>query len=347
MDLLTGISTAFAGIGTAYALRTYIKTLKDYLDPTLICIKRRIQDRYYEYNMELDGDILLWKDVLKKDFYNPTKRRLDDPYQPLRLGDMVELNNANLTRWIPLFPGKKYSIEGKIISDKHEKEFPEYHEFGLEEELISRNNSQVLSGSATVQLLPFNKEILLCASGDLCETGMPLILTERLYRDKLQKIMTKEGGANGKIIGTLVELNGEWKDRLDKNFPSNLGNNIYGIPRLAVMVDQIKEVSTSNVVFADAWTQFINLKYGYSSMVNSYFNPTLYDDIENSINMLMNYQQFLESDLIGGHWGLDIEFDETRNWFVPGKFKTFNLNKIDIFGLYYLNPSGRISVNRV
>jgi len=60
------------------------------------------------------------------------------------------------------------------------------------------------------------------------------------------------------------------------------------------MVDQIKDIGTPSLVFANAWTQFINSEYGYSSMVNSLFKPTLLDDIENSISMLANYEQFLE-----------------------------------------------------
>ncbi|MFB3764767.1 MAG: hypothetical protein ACE14P_05900 [Methanotrichaceae archaeon] len=288
MDLIAGIGTAFAGIGTAYALRTYLKTLKDYLDPTLVRTKRRFQNRYFEYDMDQEGDILLWRDLLKIEFYNPTDKLLKEPVQPVRVGDMVELNNANITRWVPFFPGKKYSKEGEIISNKHAIEFPANHDYGLEEELISRNNAQVLSGSATIRLLPFNKEILLCASGELCETGIPLVMTERMYFDKLQSIISKEGGVKGKVVGTLVELSGEWKDRLDRTLIDKIDKNIYGLPRLALMVDQIKQAGTPSLVFADAWTQFINSEYGYSSMMNSLFKPTLVGDIENSIDMLAN-----------------------------------------------------------
>jgi len=46
------------------------------------------------------------------------------------------------------------------------------------------------------------------------------------------------------------------------------------------------------------------------------------------------HEQFLEGNLIGGDWDLDIEFDETRNWFVPGNYEIFDLDSIDIFGLY-------------
>jgi hypothetical protein len=346
MDQFACISTAFAGIGTAYAIRNYFKTLKDYLDPTLIRTKRRIQNRYFEYDMDQNGDILLWRDLLKTKFNNPTGKILEEPAQLLRVGDMVELNNANITRWVPLFPGKKYSNEGEIISKEHATEFPDDHEYGLEEELISRNNAQVLSGSATTRILPFNKEVLLCASGELCETGIPMILTERMYSDKLQSMISKDGGVKGKIIGTLVELPGEWKDRLDKTSINKLDKNIYGLPRLSLIVDQIRQLGTPSLVFADAWTQFINSDRGYSSMINSIFKPTLLDDIDNSINMLANYERFLESSLIGGNWDIDIEFDETRNWFAPGNYKIFDLGEIDIFRIYYEHPRGRMSDSR-
>ncbi len=315
------------------------------MEPTLIRTKRRIQNRYFEYDMDQDGDILLWRDLLKKKFSNPTSKILVEPDRPLRVGDMVELNNANITRWVPLFPGKKYSNEGEIISKKHETEFPNYHEYGLEEELISRNNAQVLSGCATTRILPFNKEVLLCASGELCETGIPMILTERMYSDTLQSMISKDGGAKGKIIGTLVELPGEWKDRLDRNSTNKLDKNIYGLPRLSLIVNQISQLGTPSLVFADAWTQFINSDLGYSSMINSLFKPTLLDDIDNSINMLVNYEKFLESSLIGGDWDIDVEFDETRNWFAPGNYKIFNLSEVDLFRIYYMNPWGRMRIS--
>jgi len=59
MDIVTDIGSAFAGIGTAYALRNYFKTMKDYLDPTLLRVRRRIQNRYFEYDIDQSGDILL------------------------------------------------------------------------------------------------------------------------------------------------------------------------------------------------------------------------------------------------------------------------------------------------
>ena len=168
-----------------------------------------------------------------------------------------------------------------------------------------------------------------------------------MYSDRLQSIISKEGGVKGNVIGTLVELSGEWKDRLDINLIDKINKNIYGLPRLALMVDRINQAGTSSLVFADAWTQFISSEYSYSSMMNSLFRPTLLDDIQNSIDMLANYKQFLESSLIGGNWDIDIEFDETRNWFVPGNYRIFDLSEIDIFGLYYMNPWGRTIERRI
>jgi hypothetical protein len=333
LDLAKFIGTAFEGISTAYALRNYFRTMKDYLDPTLLRTKRRIQKRYFEYDIAQDGDMLLWRDLLKDDF-NYIDNCSQESAHSLQVGDIVELNNANITRWTPLFPGMKYSREGNIVRQNHLRRFPENHEFGLEEELISRNNAQVLSGSATIRLLPYNKELLLCASGKFCETGIPLIVTERMYSDRIKSIVSEEGSVNGKIVGTLVEMSGEWKDRLH-NQTNHIDRNIYGLPRLALIVDQIKQIGTSSQVYASAWTQFINTEQGYSSMIKSFFDPTSLKDIKKSIRILANYKQFLEGDLIGGDWDLDIEFDETRNWFVPGNYEIFDLNNIELFALYY------------
>lgn len=106
MDIFTGIKTAFA-------IRLYLKTLKDYFDPIIRKTRKRIKNEYFEYDMESDGDLLFWRDILNKEFNNPTDKKIEKSSKSIRIGDMVELNNSNICRWIPFFPGKIYSIEEK------------------------------------------------------------------------------------------------------------------------------------------------------------------------------------------------------------------------------------------
>lgn len=334
----------FTGIGTAFAIRSYFKTLKDYFDPLITKTGKRIKNKYFEYNLNSDGDLLFWRDVLKEEFYNPTDKKIENFSKPLHIGDMVELNNSNISRWVPFFPGKKCSIEGKAVIDRHLQIFPKNHDYGLEEELVSRNDSNVLSGTATVRLLPFNNQYLLCASGMLCEMGIPILLPEKMHENKIQEILSKEGCASAKIVGTLSELPWEWKDRLERSLHDN--TNIYGLPRVVLKVNEINKIGTSEKVIAQAWTQFVDKDYKITSMMNSFFSPNDPEDIQKAVNMIGNYKQFLESGLIGGKWDIDIEFDEGKNWFGSGKYRLYDVNEIELFSFYYPNPWGRLLLNK-
>jgi hypothetical protein len=67
----------YTGISTAFALRSYWLALKDYFSPIIRETKKRIKGEYFEYDMESDGDLLFWRGVLKKEFYNPTDKKIE------------------------------------------------------------------------------------------------------------------------------------------------------------------------------------------------------------------------------------------------------------------------------
>jgi hypothetical protein len=350
MEFLTGIQTAFG-------IKSYLTTLKDYLDPSITKVRKRIRGDYYAYDITDSGTVLFWRDALGSEFLNPTDKEIEKPQKLIQPGDIVELKDSNISRWIPLFPGKRYSKEGNIVNQKHKDIFPKEHEFGLEEELVSRNDSFVLSGNATVRLLPFNNQYLLCSSSFECDTGIPVLVSEKLYEKKLQRMISREGSASAKIIGTLSELPGEWKDRIEQSTLKNIDTSIYGLPRLVIKVDEIKKVGTASPVVAKAWTQFLNTNSSLTAMISSLFLLQDSEDIQKAVNMVANYNQFLESPLIGGKWTVDVEFDEVINWFGSKRFRKYeskgyiphgpNGNKrtpamgADFFALYYSNPLGR------
>lgn len=81
-------------------------------------------------------------------------------------------------------------------------------------------------------------------------------------------------------------------------------------------------------------------------MMSSFFSPQDPEDIQKAVNMVANYKQFLESGSIGGKWDIDIEFDETKNWFGSEKYRTYNANESEMFELYYSNPWGRVLLDK-
>ncbi len=331
----------FTGISTALAIRSWLKSLKDYFDPTIRKIRKKRRGEYFEYDIGSDGDLLFWRDTLTKEFHNPFRKRIEDYSKAIKIGDMVELANANISRWIPLFPGKICSVEGKRVRDKHDRAFPAHRDFGLEEEVISRNDSTVLEGHATVRLLPNNSQYLLCASGVWTPIGIPILVSENLFEKKLQEEISHSGAANAKIVGTLVDLPWEWKERIDRNLSKNMKmKGVYGLPRLVLNVSEVRNVGTAENIAAFAWSQFTtNLKY--CALISSIFKPKDTGDIQKAVNMIANYKQFLESPLFGGKWNIDVEFDETKNWFIPGKYRKFKDDATGLFSLYYSCPYGR------
>lgn len=112
----------------------------------------------------------------------------------------------------------------------------------------------MLSGAATARLLPFNNQYLLCASEELCLSGILILMPEKMYENKIQDIISKEGCANARIIGTLSELPWEWKDRIERSLLKKINPNIYGLPRVVLKVNEIKKIGTSKPFIAQAWT---------------------------------------------------------------------------------------------
>ena len=329
-------------IGTVMSIPAYLKTLKEYLGPTIRKMRKRVDGNYYEYDLELDNGLLFWRDVLNTDFYNFSKLSLKTAKRCPKVGDIIEFHNANVSRWVPLFPGKMCSVDGKQPFDEHEQYFPKDHDYGIEEELFSRNNSWVMSGSATVRLLPFGGQYLISCAGKFCDVGIPIVISKSMYEEKLQSLISREGCVNAKVSGVLSELPGEWKTRVDKNILNKIDASVYGLPRIVLKVEDIRDVGTPpKDVHATAWTQFVRGMGTYGSLMRSLFLLTKPDDLQKAVDMVANYKQFLDSGLIGGNWTPNIEFDETKDWFSGKRYTTFAGNGVDFFRLYYMSPFGR------
>ncbi|MHA2010371.1 MAG: hypothetical protein ACXADW_19945 [Candidatus Hodarchaeales archaeon] len=144
----------------------------------------------------------------------------------------------------------------------------------------------------------------------------------------------------------MTELPWEWKDRIDKSLIGKINEKIYGLPRFVVKINEIKKMGTAGKLYGQAWTQYNNLNHKFTTKMNSFFSVDDPEDIQKAVNMVANYKQFLESPLIGGSWNIDVEFDETKDWFSSKKYRVFPVKKpdygADLFGLYYANPWGRI-----
>ena len=333
-DLLSAFSLALGVQG-------YLLSMKEYFKPPLYRLQRKVKDRYHVYNFNTEENICLWRDLLKTKFYNGTNYDISKyETKKVELGDIVELRGANISRWLPLFPGKMVSKEANEKWSQHNSLFPENHDFGLEEELAMRNDTTVLTGEANINLLPFNDQFLLNACSDMCPLGIPLLVSSTQYEEMLQDVISSEMGASARIIATVAELPGGWNDRIEAKYPKEA---IFGLPRYVLRLEKLEDVGSPSNMVAFAWTQYGTVNQKYSARLMSMFKPCVEGDIDDAIQMLVNYKLFLESPLIGGDWQNMIEFDEQQMRLASAERRSpySELDHIQLFALYYTSPWGR------
>lgn len=282
----------------------------------------KFKKRYHLFDFDQNEIFDYWRSILRKDFsvfsIKTPKKEDEIRCEKLTVGNGVEIRNANLSRWVPLLPGKLFSKSTEEIISEHRKKYPLGHEYGLEGELVERNDMAVLTGGATCRVLPYNGEYLLSATDRLCDGGIPILISDRLFHEELEGLLSKESTASANIFGTLSELPGEWKTRIEQNTSSKLLRKIYGLPHLVLRVKEIKNVGTGGDIFGAAWTQYTDTKYFF--LKSKHFQVNKEESLEKAIESLISYNQFLESPLIGGKWSPIINFDETKNWFANAKY---------------------------
>jgi len=202
-------------LGTVNTLRSFLSSVKDYLDPRILVFRKRLEGKVHEYDLDAHGDAFFWRDYLIGNYLDAKKLKMENKTKKtLYFGDTIQLKNVNLSRWIPLFPGKFYSKYGKKILDEHYTTFDKDHDYGLEEELISRNNSIFLCGDATSRFSPMNQHYLLSGTskdGFGVFTGIPILIPAKTYENKLASLIDREGGLNANISATLAEVPWEWQ----------------------------------------------------------------------------------------------------------------------------------------
>jgi len=330
-----------ASIELANAIKSYYGTFRDYFSPLIRKARKRLKDEYFVYDMASDGSLRFWRDILGDKFYNFSKTPIEDEFRIPRMGDIIELNECSVSGWLPFFPGKICSQDAERILKAHKEMFPENHDFGLEEELALRNDTDVLMGFANIRLLPCNHQYLLNASGTFGCAGIPILLSERLYQEKIEEQLAKEGVLSAKIVGTLTDLPSDLQNRMDRMSLKRLGSIKSGTPRIVLKVDEIKKIGQGGETAVHAWTQFIEKKHKFSALMSSIFYANQLDDIQKAVNMVANYKQFLEGELIGGDWEFGIEFDEKRNWFNEQYTRYENIDPTQLFLMYYTSPFGR------
>lgn len=304
-----------------------ILKIKNYFNWDIIKKNKKRSQRYHEYNFSADdGCAHLWSNILQNNFYLSKDiwniKKIPELKQ-VNPGDVICISNATISRWTPLLPGQCFSLGVKTL-DLERKEFLKYIKDGgeLEAYWYFETEAQVKSGFASIRVLPRMGYYLLCCSGPLTFAGIPVLLSSSMLSKKLEDGLNSLGALKVDVEATLVEMPGEWSDRLRSIVPAELLKR-YLVPRYVLQAHRITQVKDPPKVGAAAWTGFLSVE---TKMPSETFKSSIFivndqdEAIQEACKRVTSYADFLRSGLIGGYWKTIFNFDEVKSWIPEATF---------------------------
>jgi hypothetical protein len=207
-----------------------------------------------KYNKEED----YWKDAIGPYFHIPSYTNLHD-------GQLVELNNFEITEWVPRCPGLFWTREGNnyrsqasALIDRRTDKYIVYSPKG--------KTLMVLGGRGTTRLEHREGYKVLCAtSSGRSDAGIPLVVSRGVY-ESLRNELQREGSICADLEGFYSQLPIDYINlilttpglELPANLTSLLANSLH-IPKYCLRVDSrllIKIRNSESNIQATAWTMF-------------------------------------------------------------------------------------------
>jgi hypothetical protein len=277
----------------------------------------------------------IWKGLLGKDFFLSNNYwkdwKVDDNVKRIYSGDVICVHKAVLSRWVPVLPGQIFSTALKPL-DKEKKQLTRYVEKEggeLEAKMFFDTEYKFKSGIASIRVLPRNGKYLLCCSNIMTFTGLPILIDERLYKEKILEGERNNSCIQANVECVITEMPSEWNKDLASFVPKELLKR-YTLPKYYLELKSIHKIGDAPQCVAAAWSGF---KANYKSSISETFKSSHFiinngeDAIRGASQKVISYVDFLRSGLIGGRWQTMFDFDETRKW-IPEK--TFNPLSNDI-----------------
>lgn len=217
-----------------------------------------IRGRILTYNSENE----FWKDAIGPYFYNPAPTNLFD-------GQLVKLDNFEITEWFPRCPGLIWTKDG----NKYRNQATKFLDRGLTDQYIVYSprgkTFMVLGGRGTTRLEShlgdYDYKVLCATSSGRCDAGIPLVVSRDVY-EEIRNELQHEGSVCADLKGFYSQLPLHY-DQLVLESPGSelpmrlrswLANSLY-IPRYCLKVESRllirKKESVSNIQ-ATAWTLF-------------------------------------------------------------------------------------------
>jgi hypothetical protein len=296
-----------------------ILKIRNYFSWDILKRKKKRNQQYHEYDFSDDnGCAHLWSNVLQEDFYlskDMWKIKKTFETKPARPGDIICINNATISRWVPLLPGQCFSLGVKAL-DTERKKLIKYVNAGgeLEAYWYFETEAKVKSGIASIRVLPRMGCHLLCCSGPLTFSGIPVIVSSSMFSKKLEDGLNISGAVKANIEASLVEIPGEWSAQLRSMVPPELLKR-YIAPQYALLIQRITQIKDPSQTAAAAWTGFlcIDARIPSETFKSSIFVVNDQDKaIQEASQRVISYVDFLRSGLIGGSWKTIFNFDEVK-----------------------------------
>ncbi|TRZ88957.1 MAG: hypothetical protein D4R88_06555 [Methanosarcinales archaeon] len=237
-----------------------ISKIRNYFDWGLTKVKKRRNSQLHEFDFLRDEETArLWKGLLGKDFYlSKDLWRFEEVSEMpmIRPTDVICVSNAVLSRWVPLLPGQVFSTALRTVDEKRQALSSYIGEGGeVEAQMFFEAEAKIKSGVASFRVLPRRGHYLLCCSSTLTFTGVPVLVERELFEKKLQDALYAGHAATASLEGLLVEIPGEWNSELRSFVPLKLLKQ-YTLPRYALQVRKIREITDAPQTIAAAWTGF-------------------------------------------------------------------------------------------
>jgi len=305
-----------------------ILKIKNYFSWDILKIKKKRNQQYHEYDFSSsNGCAKLWSDVIQKDFYlskHIWKIVCVPELKPAKPGDIICINNATISRWIPLLPGQCFSIGVKALDLERGKLIKYVYEEDGELEALEyfETEAKVKSGTASIRVLPRMGYYLLCCSGPVTFSGVPIIVSASMFSKNIEDGLNTLGAIRANVEATLIEIPGEWSDQLRSMVPSNLLKR-YLSPQYALQAHKITQIKEPSDTIAAAWTGFLSVE---TKMPSETFKSSMFllndqdKAIKEACQRVISYADFLRSGLIGGYWKTVFNFDEVKNWIPEATF---------------------------
>jgi hypothetical protein len=270
-----------------------------------------------KYNQEND----FWRDAIGPYFYMPAERNLYD-------GQLVELNNFEITEWFPRCPGLFWTKDA-YESRNHAAQ---YIDRTTDRYIVLSpygKTLMVLGGRGTTRLEVhtdnYNYKVLCATSSGRCDAGIPLVVSRGVY-DEIRDELHHDGSIRADLSGFYSPFPMRYDELIWGNpgaeLPSKvrswLANSLH-IPKYCLKVESrlsVRKKKSESSIQATAWTLF-NLRNQDNpekalppSFVFWSFDPRFEDSIEEATNEIKNYIQYF------GTGEILTDFDERVQRFV-------------------------------